>query len=80
MNMLKRPPPPPKALSISSKPSAHASAQGEMHREMQSRISDEMRGLRLDHLRLTMKAADLGLVMVRYDKAQVSYPHPYPYP
>ena len=38
---------------------------------LQSRIAHEMRGMKLGHLRLTMKAADLGLAMVR---------QPYPYP
>ena len=60
-------------------PLALSSPQGEMHREMQremaSRIAHEMRGFKLEHLRLTMKAADLGLAMVRQP-----YPYPYPYP
>ena len=73
----------PKALATSGSASAPASAQREMQSEMQSRIAHEMRAIKLEHLRLTMKAADLGLALLRYDKAQVShpwYPYPYPYP
>ena len=79
----------PKTFATSRKPSApgsapdSASAQREVQSEMQSRIAHEMRAIKLEHLRLTMKAADLGLALLRYDKAQVShpcYPYPYPYP
>ena len=90
MNMLKQQ---PKALATSSKPSAPASAPGSVgdvvpaQSEMQSRIAHEMRAIKLEHLRLTMKAADLGLALLRYDKAQVSPPGtptptrtPNPYP
>ena len=64
----------PKALATSGSASAPASAQREMQSEMQSRIAHEMRAIKLEHLRLTMKAADLGLALLRYDKAQVSHP------
>ena len=88
MTMLKQQ---PKALATSGSASAPASAQREMQSEMQSRIAHEMRAIKLEHLRLTMKAADLGLALLRYDKAQVSppgtptptptpTPNPYPYP
>ena len=94
MTMLKQQ---PKALATSSKPSAPASAPASVgdaipaQSEMQSRIAHEMRAIKLEHLRLTMKAADLGLALLRYDKAQVSppgtptptptpTPNPYPYP
>ena len=70
MSMLKQQ---PKALATGSA-SAPASAQREMQSEMQSRIAHEMRAIKLEHLRLTMKAADLGLALLRYDKAQVSHP------
>ena len=71
MTMLKQQ---PKALATSGSASAPASAQREMQSEMQSRIAHEMRAIKLEHLRLTMKAADLGLALLRYDKAQVSHP------
>ena len=86
MTMLKQQ---PKALATSGSAPAPASAQREMQSETQSRIAHEMRAIKLEHLRLTMKAADLGLALLRYDKAQVSHPctrtptrtpNPYPYP
>ena len=71
MTMLKQQ---PKALATSGSAPAPASAQQEMQSEMQSRIAHEMQAIKLEHLRLTMKAADLGIALLRYDKAQVSHP------
>ena len=46
-----------------------------LSRPRPEQVGAELRSRKLAHLRLTMKAADLGLAMVKYEKAQARSPH-----
>ena len=45
-----------------------------LSRPRPEQVGAELRSRKLTHLRLTMKAADLGLAMVKYEKAQARSP------
>ena len=47
----------------------------DLSRPRPEQVGAELRSRKLAHLRLTMKAADLGLAMVKYEKAQARSPH-----